>query len=197
MPIRQIIIFRIFSKFNVKTFYYLLNLRYVGCILWAENNVLFMGQMWSYTEYKVREMNRITSIRIDWFCCGLTCGEFVVHQALSVYRNKKQIAYRGYSAVNRGAVVGHEVKMDALKCEELFSLLERAEEANEFEQDIIPELVDGFNWEMRLRHSDKKIKMIIGNIDLPAHGREIEKYIRESFGQTLIQIDPMIFGGAI
>ena len=45
-------------------------------------------------------MKRITSIQIDWYDNGLTCGEFIIHQVIAVYRNKNRIVYRGFNVIS-------------------------------------------------------------------------------------------------
>lgn len=141
-----------------------------------------------------KQETRITSLQIDWYNNGLTCGEFVVHQVVSVYRNKRQIIYRGYNALSKEPQESFDVRMDTASCEALFSLLEKSEAARDFEQDFIVEVCDGSAWDMRLRHSDNRITLIKGTVEYPTHGEEIEEYIRTAIEQTLTFFDPMIFG---
>ena len=139
-------------------------------------------------------MNRITSLQIDWYDNGLTCGDSIVHQVTSVYRNKKQIIYRGYNAISKEPQETFTAPMDATQCEALFSLLEKAESANDFDHDFVVRVCDGWAWDMRLRHSDKSITLVEGTVEYPTHGEEIEKYIRTALDQALILNEPMIFG---
>lgn len=72
-------------------------------------------------------MKRVTSVQIDWYDNGLTCGEFVVHQVISAYRNTKKIIYKGFNAVSQ-APQEHEIyPMPKEQCEQLFLLIETAE----------------------------------------------------------------------
>jgi len=139
-------------------------------------------------------MGRITSLQIDWHDNGLTCGESIVHQVISVYRRQKQIKYRGYNAISEEPQQAFDILMDTAQCESLFSLLEKAEDTGDFEQEFIVEVCDGSAWDMRLRHSDNHINLISGTVVYPTHGEEIEQYIREAIDQACILTDPMIFG---
>ena len=139
-------------------------------------------------------MSRITSLRIDWYDNGLACGDSIVHQAVSVYRNKLQVAYRGYNAIRKEPIESFDISIDAGQCEALFSLLESAESAKDFEQDFSVQVCDGSAWDMRLRHSDNRINLITGTVEYPKHGAAIERYIREAIDQAHILIDPMVFG---
>ena len=76
-------------------------------------------------------MSKITSLQIDWYDNGETCGEWIVHQTVSVSRNKKQITYNGYNGISREPQETFSVPMDAAQCEALFSFLEKAEYAQE------------------------------------------------------------------
>ena len=142
-------------------------------------------------------MSRITSLQIDWYDNRLTCGEFVVHQIISVYRNKNLITYRGFNEICKEPLESFDISMDRTQCEELFLLLERAEAAKDFEQDFIVHVCDGSAWDMKLRHSDNRIKLIRGTVESPTHGEIIEKYIRTAIDQAFILCEPMIFGGRV
>lgn len=139
-------------------------------------------------------MGRITSLQIDWYDNGVTCAEQIVRQAISVYRNKKQITYSGYDAISKEPKEAFAVMIDAVQCEALFSLLEAAECAGEYEKNLIAEVCDGSAWNMRLRHSDRSTALIEGTVYYPPHGKEIEKYIRTAFEAAHILTEPMIFG---
>ena len=139
-------------------------------------------------------MGRITSLQIDWYDNGLTCGDFIVHQVVTVYRRQNQIKLRGYNAICKYPQQAFDIPMESTQCEALFGLLERAEASGDFDQDFIVEVCDGSAWDMRLRHSDKHITLISGTVVYPAYGEEIENYIRTAIDQAHIPIDPMIFG---
>ena len=49
-------------------------------------------------------MKKITSLKIDWYDNGLTCADFIVHQVISVYRNKKEIIYNGFNGISKEPV---------------------------------------------------------------------------------------------
>ena len=139
-------------------------------------------------------MTRITSLQIDWYDNGLTSGDSIVHQVISVYRNKKQIIYRGYNAISKDPQETFTVPMGTEQCEDLFSLLEKAECDKDFDRNFIVRVCDGWAWDMRLRHSDNSVTLIEGTVEYPTHGEEIEKYIRNALDQAHILTDPMIFG---
>lgn len=139
-------------------------------------------------------MGRITSLQIDWYDNGVTCAEQIVHQAISVYRNIKQIIYSGYDAISKEPKEAFTVPIDAVQCEALFSLLETAESAGEYEKDFAVRVCDGSAWNMRLRHSDRSTTLIEGTVYYPPHGKEIEEYIRAVFEAAFILIEPVIFG---
>ena len=139
-------------------------------------------------------MKRITSIQIDWYDNGLTCGEFIVHQVIAVYRNKSRIAYRGFNAISKDPQETFDISMSKAKCEALFSLLEKGEAEHSFNQNYVVEVCDGSAWNMKLRHSDNKITLIEGTVEYPTHGEEIEKYIREAIDKVFVLNEPMIFG---
>lgn len=139
-------------------------------------------------------MSRITSIQIDWYDNGETCGEWIVHQVISVYRNKKQITYNGFNGISQEPKETFSVPLDAAQSEALFSLLESAECNGDFQKDFIEEVCDGSAWIMRLRHSDRRITVIRGTVYYPTHGEEIEQYIRTAFDAACLLTDPTIFG---
>ena len=139
-------------------------------------------------------MKKITSLKIDWYDNGLTCADFIVHQVISVYRNKKEIIYNGFNGISKEPQEHEVFPMQPELCEQLFTLLENAEAHNEFEKDYRVMVCDGSAWEMRLRHSDNTVSLIEGTVEVPTHGEEIEKYIRTAIDQAFILIDPMIFG---
>ena len=80
-------------------------------------------------------MKRITSLKIDWYDNGLTCADFIVHQVISVYRNKKEIIYNGFNGISKEPQEHEVFPMQPELCEQLFTLLENAEAHNEFEKD--------------------------------------------------------------
>lgn len=139
-------------------------------------------------------MNRITSLRIDWYDNGLTCGDFIVHQVISVYRNKKEIVYKGFNGYCKEPQETETCRMQTEPCEQLFMLLEQAEARHDFKMDYRVVVCDGSAWEMRLRHSDNTISLIEGTVGLPDHGDEIERFIRTAIDKAHIFTDPMIFG---
>ncbi len=139
-------------------------------------------------------MSRITSLQIDWYDNGQTCVEWIVHQVVSVSRNKKQITYIGYNGISREPQETFSVPMDAAQCETLFSFLEKAECAGDFRNDFVVEVCDGSAWSMKLRHSDRRITVTEGTVYYPTHGKEIEQYIRTAFEATRVLVEPVIFG---
>ena len=139
-------------------------------------------------------MSKITSLQIDWYDNGETCGEWIVHQTVSISRNKKQITYNGYNGISREPQETFSVPMDAAQCEALFSSLEKAECAGDFRNDFVVEVCDGSAWSMKLRHSDRRITVTEGTVYYPTHGKEIEQYIRTAFDAARILVEPVIFG---
>lgn len=142
-------------------------------------------------------MKKITSLKIDWYDNGLTCADSIVHQSISVYRNRKQIAYKGFNGLNKDMQEYEVFPMQSELCEQLFILLEHAETNNEFKEDFRVVVCDGSAWEMRLRHSDNTTSLIEGTVEFPTHGEKIEHYIRTAIDQTFSLVNPMIFGCSV
>jgi len=91
-------------------------------------------------------MKKITSLKIDWYDNGLTCADFIVHQVISVYRNKKAIIYNGFNGISKEPQEHEVYPMQPELCEQLFMLLEKAETNQEFEKDYRVEVCDGSAW---------------------------------------------------
>lgn len=139
-------------------------------------------------------MSRITSLQIDWYDNGETCGEWIIHQVISVYRNKKQITYIGFNGISHEPKETFTVPLETAQCEALFALLEAAERSGDFQKNFIEEVCDGSAWIMRLRHSDRRFTVIRGTVYYPTHGEEIEQYIRTALDAACLLTEPTIFG---
>lgn len=139
-------------------------------------------------------MSRITSLQIDWYDNGETCGEWITHQVISVYRNKKEITCSGFNGISHEPKETFTVPLDAAQSEALFSLLEAAERTGDFQKDFIEEICDGSAWIVRLRHSDRRSTIIRGTVYYPTHGEEIEQYIRTALDAACLLTEPTIFG---
>ena len=137
--------------------------------------------------------DRITSFKLDWFDCGLCCVDDVVHERITIGRNKKQLVFAQLNGY--GSVVGtEEIGIAPHLVEEFFAFLEQAE--GQWETDYRVEVCDGSSWEVLIRYSTHKTKKILGTIDYPPCGPEIEKFIATVIEQAESLADPIMFGCA-
>ena len=136
---------------------------------------------------------RITSFIIDWYDCGLRCGDSMVHEKTTIYRNHRKIKIQQFN--------GHNVLLDESEytvstngIEELFVLLEKMEAKNSWESDYRVKVCDGWNWEARICFADKTIKLVEGTVELPPNGKRIAKIIHTLLEDAMCLIDLHLFG---
>ena len=67
--------------------------------------------------------DRITSFKLDWFDCGLCCVDDVVHECITISRNKKQLVFKQLNGY--GGVVSTEEIRIAVFISSLHSALNR------------------------------------------------------------------------
>ena len=135
--------------------------------------------------------DNITCFKLHWYDCGLSCGESVVQEDVTVYRNDNCVVFKELNG--HGVICSCEIiHIEKDKTRSFFELLER--NCDEWENDYIVQVCDGSRWEVRMWHSSHKIRKICGTVEYPPHGKEIEEYIRSFFADGNRIIELKLFG---
>ena len=135
--------------------------------------------------------DRITTFNLHWYDCGLTCAENVVHEEITVYRNKKVLKFVECNGYNE-RVTSEEIKLDADLVEQFFNYLEI--NTTRWKTDYRVFVCDGSSWKVRMWHSSHKVTIAKGTVEYPPKGKQIEKYIRSFIENGRSLIDPRLFG---
>lgn len=136
---------------------------------------------------------KITSLIIDWYDCGLCCGDSMVHEKTTVYRNRSTIKIQQYNGY-KDLLDESEYRVAQNGIEELFLLLERMETKDSWRSDYRVKVCDGWSWEARIRFEDKTIKLVEGTVEIPPNGQKIAKIIHALLEDAMCLIDLHLFG---
>ncbi len=138
-------------------------------------------------------MKQITSFSIDWHNCGLCSSLDKVHERITVYLRKKLIKLEKFNGL--GELLS---KKECFVCSDsvndFFDFISMMDLNNEWEKDYTVMVCDGSRWEMRMRYSDRTVKLILGTVKKPDKGRKIEKMIKGMLSDGKCIEIPMLFG---
>ena len=135
--------------------------------------------------------DRITTFKLDWYDCGLCCIEDVVHERLTISRNKNALEFVRFNG--RGDPLSSEtIGIQQASVDSLFSLLEHLD--THWGTDYRVDVCDGSSWEITVRYSTNKTKHIHGTVEYPPYGPEVENQIRQILRQYQTFLEPIIFG---
>ena len=138
-------------------------------------------------------MKQITSFSIDWYNCGLCNPLDKVRERTTVYLRKKMIKLEKFNGLDE--LLGKE---EHFVCSEsisdFFDFINKTDLQNGWKNDYSVIVCDGSRWEMRLRYSDRTVKVIRGTVDKPDKGRKIEKMIKDMLLDKACIEDPVLFG---
>ena len=138
-------------------------------------------------------MKQITSFSIDWHDCGLCNPLDKVHERTTVYLRKKLIKLEKFNGLDE--LLGKE---EYFVCSEsindFFTFIGKMDLNNEWKNDYTVVVCDGSQWKMRLRYSDRTVKLIVGNVEKPDKGRKIEKMIKDMMHSKKCVEKPILFG---
>lgn len=136
---------------------------------------------------------RITSFSIDWYNWSCCCADDEVHEKTTIYLNKTLIKINKFNGLEE-LLEEHNCLVSKDNIKNFFQLLESIDQQNKWKQDYCVEVCDGSAWEIRLRYSDRTIKLIKGTIEKPPLGNKIDKCIRDMLLLSHDFADPILFG---
>lgn len=135
--------------------------------------------------------SKITCFKLNWYNCGLCCGEDVVQEEVTVYRNNNRLVFKELNG--HGIICSCKIiQIEKDKGKAFFGFLEKT--YDKWEDDYTVDGCDGSEWVVRLWHSSHKVKKICGTADYPPNGKKIEKYIRSFIIDASSIITPKLFG---
>lgn len=138
-------------------------------------------------------MKQITSFSIDWHDCGLCSSLDKVHERITIYLRKKLIKLEKFNGLDE--LLGKEEYFVCSKSvNDFFDFINEMDLNNEWKKDYTVMVCDGSCWEMRLRYSDRTIKLIIGTVEKPDKGAKIVKMIKDMLFDKKCIETPMLFG---
>lgn len=138
-------------------------------------------------------MKQITSFSIDWHDCGLCSSLDKVHERITVYLRKQLIKLEKFNGLDE--LLGkEEYIIYSESVNDFFDFISRMDLNNEWKKDYTIMVCDGSRWEMRLRYSDRTVKLIIGTVEKPDKGRKIEKMIKDMLSNEKCIESPILFG---
>lgn len=136
---------------------------------------------------------QITSFSIDWYRCGLCNPLDKVHEKTTVYLRKRIIKIEKFNGLNE--LLGkEEYFVPGNHVHNFFDCINKMDLNNTWEKDYSVPVCDGATWEMRLRYSDRTIKLIVGTVEKPDKGQEIESMIEDMLVRAKCIESPMLFG---
>ena len=135
--------------------------------------------------------DKITCFKLNWYDCGLCCGEDTVQEEITVYRNDNCMFFKELNGC--GVICSSEIiNIEKEKIDEFFEFLEKI--YDKWENDYEVEVCDGSSWRIRMWHSSHKVKTVCGTIEYPPYGKEIESHIRSFIMLCKNTIAPKMFG---
>ena len=138
-------------------------------------------------------MKQITSFSIDWYNCGLCCAFDIVHEKTTIYLRKNLIKIEKFNGLN-DLISKEEYFVQRDSINDFFDFINKTDLSNAWKNDYSVMVCDGSRWEMRLRYSDRTVKLIKGTVDKPDKGRKIEKMIKDMLPDEECIEDPVLFG---
>jgi hypothetical protein len=132
---------------------------------------------------------KITSIKIINTSWGLIDIGEIAEQALTIYRTGK-IKHQIYNRASDKPVNEYEYKINKADMNSFFNYLTDNVNIQEWKEDYSIEVCDGWCWELKIRYSDNTIKKVIGTVEKPPKGDQIEEYILKL---TRFKVKPWIF----
>lgn len=135
----------------------------------------------------------ITSFSIDWYNCGLCCGDSIVHEKTTLHHRKREISIKQYNGMNT-MLTETRCKVPKEDIEGFFLMLEQMDAENSWQSDYRVMVCDGWSWTVRIRYSNGTVKRVEGTVDLPPNGNKITKKIRNMLGKTFCIVEPQLFG---
>ena len=138
-------------------------------------------------------MKQITSFSIDWHHRGLCSSLDKVRERTTVYLRRNLIKSEKFNG--SGELLGKE---ECFVCREsiskFFDFISKTDSNNEWKKDYTVAVCDGSRWEMRLRYSDRTVRLIVGTAKKPDKGIKIEEMIKDMLSDgTCIEM-PVLFG---
>ena len=135
--------------------------------------------------------DKITCFKLNWDDCGLCCGEGVVEEEITIYRNDNYMIFKKLNS--SGVICSYEIiYIEKENISEFFVFLEKI--YDKLENDYRVEVCDGSSWIVRMWHSSHKVKKVCGTIEYPPYGKQIESYIRSFIILGKSVIVPKMFG---
>ena len=135
--------------------------------------------------------DKITCFKLNWYDCGLCCGEDTVQEEITVYRNDNYMVFKELNGC--GVIYSSEIiNIEKEKIDEFFEFLEKI--YDKWENDYEVEVCDGSSWRIRMWNSSHKVKTVCGTIEYPPYGKEIESHIRSFIMLRKNTIAPKMFG---
>ena len=136
---------------------------------------------------------QITSFSVDWHDCGLCCPSDKVHEKTTIYLRKNLIKVEQFNGMN--VLLNKEEYLTSRNdISEFFDFINKMDSKHNWKDDYRIMVCDGSQWEMRLRYSDRTVKLIVGNIEKPDKGRKIEKMINDMLFDKKCINKPILFG---
>jgi hypothetical protein len=122
--------------------------------------------------------NRITSIEIKNISCGICSPGEISTETLIIYRKGKikHLQFNGLSEIPVNEYVYNVYKN---KMDKFFDDICTKIKIQEWKDDYSVEVCDGYTWECKIRHSDNTIKRVVGTIDPPPNGRQLNNLINK------------------
>ena len=135
--------------------------------------------------------DKLTCFKLNWYDCGLRCGEYTAQEEITIYRKDNCLVFKelnGYGVICSCEIV----HIESSQVSAFFEFLENTYDA--WENDHNAAVCDGGKWKVRMWHSSHKVKTVCGTVEYPPNGKKIEKYIRSFIVDAKGLIDPKIFG---
>lgn len=133
-----------------------------------------------------------TSLIIEWHNWGLCCGDDMVLEMTTVSRQTGAIHITQYNG-RREVVTEVQVSGNMDDIKDLFALIDRALDNNEWESDYSVDVCDGYMWRLYIQRGNFPQTFIHGTVVPLPHGPEIEKLIRKMLKEADAQIEPELF----
>ena len=135
--------------------------------------------------------DKITSFNLHWYNCVCCCADDVLHEEITIYRNRNKLVFFQYNGYKDRVGTEH-IDLNKEKVNEFFEFLEKT--ADEWKTDYRVEVCDGSEWKVLMWHSSHKVTKICGTVECPPNGKQIEKFIRSFIEDSKSLAEPRLFG---
>lgn len=135
---------------------------------------------------------RTTSLTIEWHNWCLCSGDDMVLERTTVKKASGTI-HLMQSNGHREIIHEEFIKVGPDALHELFALVDRILDADDWCADYSVDVCDGFMWNMYIRRGNSKIIRVHGTVDPPPYGAEIERYLRQMLLRAHAIIEPKFF----